>query len=420
MLVLTKNGEIIEQDRYVLESISSRGNGRYGLQLNPYALSGVKVNYPKEIKSKDVAALFHNLPDCFEIRGEAVIPKNEHTYKKYGREAVWRNIASGMFNRIVPFNLEGVISYITDGKETIESLTNNDSNCFVLKPEFNGRKCLNPEIYNNVKLILSLFEDREDYIPFEKGDYLKICWDKTVAHMDKNGEYKNRYTDDGEELDIVMYSMSLNKSNIDINDLVYGENEEIFNSLGFKTIREVEFQKSIDYHLRAVGYGPTFRITSNKELIHNAVNEFYGILPETNKRCTEFPRLRNMYEYACDGVVIKPVGSNEYTQNVDLRLGRNNKIVSPEYPEDQIAIKLLSEIVRVKLDHIKYNKTKIGNITCTGVLDKAYRTESGAMVSSVNLHNPEWLSNHSWIKEGKEFDMCMSLDMIPVLMNPNL
>lgn len=30
-------------------------------------------NYPKEIKSEDVTALFHNLPDDFEIRGETVI-----------------------------------------------------------------------------------------------------------------------------------------------------------------------------------------------------------------------------------------------------------------------------------------------------------------------------------------------------------
>lgn len=420
MLVLTKSGEIKEKDSYELESISSRGNGRYGLQLNPYALSGVKVNFPKNIKTKDVAAFFHNLPDEFEIRGEAVIPKNNHTYEKYGKEAVWRNIASGIFNRIVPFNLEGIISYITDGKETIESLTDNDANCFVLKPEFSGRKCLNPEVYNNVKLILSLFEDREDYVSFEKGDFLKICWDKTVAHMDKNGEYKNRYADDGEELDIIMYSMSINGSNIDVNDFINEENKEIFNSLGFKTIKDIQFQELLDYHLRAAGYGTTFRITSNKELIHNAVNEFYGIWSETNKRCSEFPRLRNMYEYACDGVVIKPIGSNKYTQKTDLRLGRNNKIVSPEYPEDQIAIKLLSEIVRVKLDHIEYNKTKIGNITCTGILDKAYRTESGAMVSSINLHNPEWLKANNWIKEGEEYNLCMSLDIIPVLMNPNL
>ena len=419
MLVLTKNGEIKEKDSYELESISSRGNGRYGLQLNTFALSGVKINFPKNIKSEDIASLFHNLPDEFEIRGEAVIPKNDHTYKKYGKEAVWRNIASGFFNRIVPFNLEGLISCITNGKENIESLTSNKNNCYVLKPEFQGRKCLNPEVYNNVKLILSLFEDICDFKPFEKGDSIRICWDSSVAHLDSNNNYKNRYYDDGEELDIIIYSISSNNSNIDISDFCDSEeSKNLLKSIGFKAIWDVDFEESDKCYLK--DFNKTFRITSNIEEIEEAINAFYGINPKTGKRCQDFTRLRNMYEYACDGVVIKPVGSDKNTQNIDLRLGRNNKIVSPDYPEDQIAIKLLSEIVRVKLDHIEYNKTKLGNITCTGVLDKAYKTESGAMISNVNLHNLEWLKANDWIKEGNEYDLCMSLDIIPVLMNPNL
>ena len=419
MLVLTKNGEIVEQDAYILESISSRGNGMYGLELNPYALSGVRVNYPKEIKSEYVASLFHNLPDDFEVRGEAVIPKNEHTYEKYGKESVWRNIASGMFNRKVPFNIQGVIKYIYGENENSETICF-DKNKYLLKPEFEGRKCINPEVYENAKLIASLFEDKENYRGFKRGDYLQITPEGNVIiyYSDNSNEHFNS---DYEELDIVIYSISNNGSNIDLSDFCDSEeSKKLLKDIGFKAIWDVNFENKYDYSLHAAGYGTSFRITSNRKEIGSVVNEFYGINPETNRRCSEYPRLRNMYEYACDGIVIKPCGSDKETQKTDLRLGRNNKIVQPEYPEDQIAIKLLSEIVRVKLDHIEYKETSLSNITCTGILDKAYRTESGAVVSNINLHNPEWLKANSWIQEGKEFDMCMSLDIIPVLMNPNL
>lgn len=427
MLVLTKNGEIKEKYNYKLKSISSRGNGKYGLQLNPHALSGVIVNYPESFSADKLSFLKDEndqLPDELEMRGEAVIPKNEHTYKKYGKDAVWRNIASGMFNRIVPFNLSGLLTYLDDEYNGLISNNYNSSTYSIkLIPKFEGRKCATPEIYESVKLIASLFEGKKDvngkdFKQFKRGDSLEVYTDYSVKICYNDGEIRI-YDDDPEELDIVMYSMSKDGSNIDLNDLNCCKE---LNEIGFKTIRDVGFEKNADYHLRAAGYGTTFRITSDKKSIHDAVNEFYGICPEIDKErwCQEFPRLRNMYEYACDGVVIKPVGSNKNTQKTDLRLGRNNKIVSPEYPADQIAIKLLSEVVRVKLDHIEYNETKIGNKTCTGILDKGYRTESGAVVSSINLHNPEWLSEHSWIKEGEEYDMCMALDIIPTLMNPNL
>lgn len=427
MLVLTKNGEIKEKYNYKLKSISSRGNGKYGLQLNPYALSGVVVNYPESFSADKVSFLKdenNQLPDEFEIRGEAVIPKNEHTYKKYGKDAVWRNIASGMFNRIVPFNLSGLLTYLDSVYNGLISNNYNSSTYSIkLIPKFEGRRCVTPEIYESAKLIASLFEGKEDtngkdFKPFKRGDSLEVYTDYSVEIRYNDGEIRN-YDDDPEELDIVMYSISIDGSNIDLNDL---DCHESLNKAGFKTIQDIQFCENLSDHLKAAGYSPTFRITSDRKLIQDAVNEFYGICPEIDKErwCQESPRLRNMYEYACDGVVIKPVGSNKYTQKTDLRLGRNNKIVSPEYPEDQIAIKLLSKVVRVKLDHIEYNETKIGNKTCTGILDKGYRTESGAVVSSINLHNPEWLADHAWIKEGEEYDMCMAMDIIPTLMNPNL
>lgn len=425
MLVLTKNGDIVEKDEYVLESISSRGNGRYGLELNPYALSGVNTNYPQKIKTEDVAALFHNLPDKFEIRGEAVIPKNEKSYEKYGKDSVWRNIASGIFNRIVPSNIEGLIEYCE--KElgikfdwqrqnyTLDGIEY-ERKFFILSPEYCGRTCTNKNVLEAARLFTSLSPND---IKFKRGMYLIVYKNGSVKILDENDNQIDFFTCD-EQLDFIIYSISNNGSNIDLNDIKDEKELDIFDKIGFKTIKNVDFEENEKENLESNEYQKTFKITSNREEIHKAVNEFYGINPETNKRDKEYPRLRNMYEYACDGIVVKPVGSNKYTQKTDLRLGRNNKIVSPEYPEDQIAIKLLSETVKVKLDHIEYNKTKIGNVTCSGILDKGYKTESGAVVSTVNLHNPEWLFEHPWIKEGEEYDLCMSLDIIPVLMNPNL
>lgn len=468
-----------DKDIYSLESISSRGNGNYGLELNPYALSGVIVNFPYEIDADLInnflrlSPTFNNgerklLPEYFEIRGEAVIPKNKHSFEKYGKDAVWRNIASGMFNRKVPFNLDGVIQYITNGEYNLDYFCHKDDKDYhssfyegvykqSLKPEFRGRKCLTPDLYNNCKLIWSLFEGNEEkypeYVPFKRGDEL-IVKSNGFIELRHNDGTSIEYRSDYEELDIIMYSLSYDNSNIDLMDycsnihsgfrfdsdyfkgLKDGEFEKDWSTsisqlhrMGFKTISDVELQEDLRKELKEkFNAKKTFRILENNKIddvtqeIKNIVNEFYGVDGKTNKRDKNLPRLRNMYEYACDGVVIKPIGSNKQTQNVNLRNSKNNpnKILQPKYPEDQIAVKLLSEIVRVKLAKIERNETELGNITCSGILDKEYRTESGALVSRINLHNPEWLENNSWIKEGKEYDMILSMDIIPVLLNPEL
>ena len=129
-----------------------------------------------------------------------------------------------------------------------------------------------------------------------------------------------------------------------------------------------------------------------------------------------------MYEYALDGVVIKPTNSNRESQGLDRRIGRNGKIIMSHYPDDQIAVKLRSEIMTVKIDHFEYKKTKLGNVTISAILDKNYRSESGSYIGAVNCHNPEWLEKNSWIKEAQEkgqtLDLIMSLDIIPVFLKP--
>lgn len=409
---LTANLKYIKRGNcYIISSISSRGNGRYGLALNPFALSGVDVNYPYKISSDAVERFLGSLPNKIEFRGEAVIPKNSHTRSKYGENPVWRNIASGMFNRIIPANLKGLFCCMSDTENSWTSFP------LTLNGSYEGRKAKNPEEIENMRLICSLFLDKmiESGVKPTRGfrnDSLTINCDRIVTFTNSEGKtFEWNSNEENECLDIVIYSMSVDGSNVDIMDssILSGDIE----SLGFKSIKNVSFENG------NLNYDKTFRITSNIDDIWNAVCDFYGC-DKSGRRDLNRPRLRNLYEYACDGVVIKPFGSDKDTQNVDLKIGRNSKIIQPEYPEDQIAIKLLSEVVRVKLDKIEQSSTELGNVVCIGILDKEYVTESGAKVSRVNLHNPEWLQSNDWIKEGNEYDMIMSLDIIPVLLKPDI
>ena len=406
---------------YKLECITSRGNGRYGLKLNPYALSGVRTNWPEIIEGEYVEAILRDytddknnieLPEYFELRGEAVIPKNEHSYTKYGENSVWRNIASGMFNRKVPFNLIGLIDYLYEGKETIESLCGSDG-YIIFKPVIEGRKCINPDVLEKASLIASLFAGK-DSDKFLRGDEVRIDKDHKVTITHKNGNVWSGY-DDGEELDIVFYSCSINGANIDTEKL------EIIPDI--KCVSEIEYQKNISPELanQIKDIYKVYRITKDKDCLRQAIFDFYGT-DKNGKRDLSLHRLRNLYEYAMDGVVFKPVNSNKETQGLEMRNHKNNaaKILIPKYPEDQIACKLLSEMVRVKLEKIEKNTTDLNNVTCSGILDKPYLTESGAMVERINLHNPEWLEQNSWIEEGKEYWMILSMDIIPVLLDPNM
>lgn len=391
-----------ENNIYKLDCITSRGNGRYGLKLNPYALSGVKTNYPHEIEAKWVKHVLlcdnEDLPEYFELRGEAVVPKNEHTYKKYGKEAVWRSVASGIFNRKIPFNLPGVIDCIFEGKETLESLTNNENGFYVFEGRANTA---------NGRLIASLI-DENDPNKYLVGDKLRLDKDGKINIIHKNGDTWSGY-DDGEELDIVFYSASIKDSNIDT--------DRIRDIPGVKYISDIQFSENAKKELDSNNVSLTYRETNDKNDILSAIFDFYGTNRSGKRELSRF-RLRNLYEYALDGVVIKPINSDRESQGLFFRKNKNNanKIVCPKYPEDQIAVKLLSEIVKVKLDKIEYTTTTLGNVTCSGVLDKSYFTESGSWVERINLHNPAWLEANSWIKEGNEYYLCMAMDIVPVLL----
>lgn len=392
---------------YKFDCITSRGNGRYGLKLNEYALAGVKLNFPKELPagyvanimfdSCDVEKYLDQLPSVFELRGEAVIPKNSHTIAKYGKDSVWRSIASGMFNRKVPFNIRGLVEYLYN--QSLEELI--PEGCFFTVEDF-----------SNAKLIHSLFSDKPNAHPFKKKDQLFIFDDGSVKviynHIDPAQTVI--FENDIEELDIVFYSVSINGSNIDTSKINFPR---------IKTVQNIDF--AFDSKDQTVGIGTTFIVTKDKNKIWEKICEFYGT-DSDGKRDFSKPRLRNLYEYAIDGVVIKPVNSNNDSQKLSFRNNKNNpnKIVCPKYPEDQIAVKLLSEMVPVKLVDIEHSNTSLNNTTCTGILDKPYSTESGAMVSKINLHNPEWLEKNDWIKTGEKYYMVMSMDIIPVLLDPSI
>jgi hypothetical protein len=372
------------------------------MQIHPFALYGVKTNFSREFDEKLVQEAFESIgleaPDHFELRGEAVIPKDEYTYKKYGEYSVWRSTVAGIFNRKLPANPDGLIEYFR--------VIGND-----YQPDSNGVFTI---LEREDALLMASLSTNENLRFSTRAKDLGVKYDSKnkklfVIHHDNSIEFLSDLSD--EKMDIVLYSMSLNGSNVD---------NPVISKFG-KYVSEIQFeerhrQELIDEHVK-----PSYRKTHSKQEIIDVVNEFYGC-DKDGKRDYNLPRLRNMYEYAIDGIVIKPSDSNNETQGLSIRNAINNpsKIVVPKYPEDQIAVKYLSEKVTVKLDHIDRRTTKLGNVTLTGVLDHPYRTESNGMVSNLNLHNPEWLEMNPWIKEGGTYDMIMSCDIIPILLKPEV
>lgn len=439
---------------FVRKIVTSRGNGRYGLQLHERALSGVKINrMPKRLKAESVLKVLNSreemftletLPDTFELRGEAVIKKTKEAINKYGKNAVWRSVVSGMFNRKIPANIPGLIQYLYGMhpntfvhdvmRHPMEERHPNNLvgwycfNDLATKQDLNeARLFVSLVDKNNIKGVENLTEERIDALLkrlIRKGDSVELRAVKrdgeiqfeVYVTLKNDKECVDQYWFKcEEEIDFVSYSASIGDSNIDTPEIVnlHDETDPAY---------DVKYVGDVELLAEAADFGVTYTVTDDENVIIQKVCDFYGVdlLEGDNyKRNLDKPRLRNLYEYAIDGVVIKPLDSDRESQGMYFRNSRNNpnKIVGPKYPEDQIAVKLLSEIVRVKLERIEKNKTSLNNVACQGVLDKPYLTESGAWVERVNLHNEHWLEENSWIKEGEEYGMVMSMDIIPVLLN---
>lgn len=393
-----------ETGDYVFETITSRGNGRYGLQLNPYALAGVDLKgVPKIIERKYVEGMIGSAPDTFEIRGEALIHKPSYVAEhglsdEEAKGTVWRSVVSGIFNRKLPMNLEGLVFALYH--ETLFDIFSIDN-----------KKVWYCEDVANARLIASITPDPHRFLKTSKLYVKKDGSDgRYVIYIEHLDGSKFCWKPAEERVDIISYSFGYNGTDTD------GDGVNLPLRYGC-TIPGLILAGQVK--LETGEPTPIYDETDDVGKIISIVSKFYGADREW-KRDVSLPRLRNMHEYAMDGVVIKLSDTNGNAQALQVRNNRSNRnrLVVPKFPNDAIAVKLLSEVVRVKLDHIEMSKTTLNNVTCQGVLDKAYLTESGAMVSNVNLHNPYWLSQNDWIKEGQEYDMCMSLDIIPVLLPP--
>lgn len=385
-----------EEGIYEFDCITTRGNGRYGLKCHDHALDGVHLNFPKKLSISNINSIIEKFNKEYgrnyelnqpvvELRGEAVIPKGDCTFARYGESAVWRSVAAGMMNRKVPYNLNGI-------------LMNYDINTL------DGQRAL-----ASLAEVSNITSGDVEYRPLKRGDKAVVVDKKFVEISYSNGD-AIKFIPAEEYLDIIFYSMSLDGSNIDIGELAGDSSIKTLKDVSICNEQITMSDEEIKLTKECMYYE-----TSNRDYIKEIIARFYGT--DLNEVPTGAPRLRNLYKYAMDGVVIKPMKSDNTTQDMQLRASRNNpnKFVIPKYPEDMVAIKLSSTITRVKLEKIVFNKTDLNNITCTGILDKEYLTESGAKISKINLHNPEWLEENSWIKEGCEYDMVMSQDIIPAL-----
>ena len=385
---------------YRRECITSRGNGRYGLKLHEHALSGVRLRgVPEFIDPKCVMNICGDLPEFFEIRGEATINKTEKALKKYRGEqqsdlaevVVWRSVVSGIFNRKVPANLEGLLLYLY-GKTLVELIQEQG----FFSDEMNGLVYVENDVAN-ARLIASLGDDEHKFL---RTSVLSIRKDGYVEIKHADGNNYGFY-DDGEDLDVVCYSCSVNGLNKDTEEL--------------RSISELLFVGDI---LRLDGHPTQFYgKTNNVDTILEKICEFYGCDLE-GKRIKGKERYRNMHQYALDGFVVKLAKSNGETQGLNIRNSKSNnsRLVIPKYPMDQIACKLLSERVLVTVKSIEKKTTTLNNVTCQAVLDKPYQTESGAWVETINLHNIAWLGENNWIQEGKSYWMVMAFDIIPQLL----
>ena len=418
---------------YVLQFVTSRGNGRYGLKLWDHALDGMKTNgIPHAVEAIHVKEICGGLPEIFEIRGEALLQKNQKNLEKYGtadkersahgqngpsmETVVWRSVVSGIFNRKVPSNVPGLLQYCFE--KPANALWDDMSKPverYGLEPQqqygmsqFDGN-ALHVTDLSYARLFYSLTEDSRRFL---RGCELYVLkrvdgtWSLYVRYV--NGECL-LWNDPGEEIYVVSYSASVNGVNLDTNALK--------SIPGLLYVDDVHL---LDGKSHTVGERTPFCLeTDDIHEIFQKVYEFYGC-DENGKRDYSKPRYRNMHEFSIDGLVVKLKDSTESTQGMSIRksISGGSRLVVPKYPSDQIALKLLSEPVRVKLERIEYNQTKLGNVTCQGVLDHPYRTESGAFVDRINLHNPEWLALNDWIHEGGEYDMIMALDIIPELLPP--
>ena len=390
-------------------AISSRGDGLQGLELFPDAMYGIKAKgLPDSIDAETCKFLEEN--DCamdgiIEIRGEAVINRKIYsvagTDKGYN-DIVARSIAAGMFNRKWPLNEPYFIKQyfaVEDEKEMVKFL-----NLWGLvgrgKP-YAEIKVLSPEeleVFEEENDILSFEETANTYDGYEQKDpsSYKVLgklagdgswYDLSNADASHKGKIKDEY------LDFIAFSIASKNGNIDNPDILY-------------KVKGLLCVGDISDFAGVYAYG------ADKDSTLKSIDTFYGT--EKGVRKYDLVRVKKYAAYAADGVVIKPIDSDTASQAMEPYHKPNGQIVVPKYPADQLAVKLETDPVTTKILKIIQKETNLKNKTVSAEIVPTL-VESGAIVKTVNLHNPNYLElNKDWIYEGAEVDLIMSGDIIPV------
>lgn len=354
---------------FVLSSISSRGDGRLGLEFHPDAFNGLQaIGLPKTISEKSVN-IFPELENSngeISFRGEAIVMKDDPLHQ--GK--LLRSVAAGMLNR--------KIGYLSQYSEIWEN--------HFSKKELSGK-----------------FPIELDPIVVKGERCVRLAPVDHFATKNKNGTFT---------------VFEGNKVRQDLTDAVNRQNKLTFvtfafaykganaPSRGMMEIFEQEGIIPVSQLVKEIAEG-----LNDQNLLENGTS---GGTAQTIDLVKRTNLIHPNWRFPVDGLVIKPVHTSQETQMLNPTI-KNGKIVYPHHPKDQVAYKFPPVKVVVKLAEIHESKTSLGNFTYSGELDKVYVMPSGTRVTRVNLHNKNWLDANPWIKPGAILHMHLSNDIIPVL-----
>lgn len=384
-----------EDGDFYQKFITTRGDGLNGLVIGELALKGVEIEGIPDKISKETADFLREkgcvINDTIEIRGEAVIDKNDYVTKERSFDNIpARSIAAGILNRKVPNNLKYIASLFPDNLNWEDMTLQQKKILYSYGIVSKGKITEKSSPYDKCNIVNGEFitHIREESLADKMGN----SWIKFDSNPDYQG--KTRFK---ETMSFISFAIASEYGNI--------ADTNILSSIpGVLCIGKV------------AGI-PEEIITSDPKEIMQLVDWFYGT--EDGKRNMKKVRNKNKIRFSADGIVLKPIGSNKFTQKLDPR-EKGGKIVVPRYPADQIAIKLPTDKSPTKIIKLNYVTTKLNNTTVTADI-KPTLVEGGAIVSRVNLHNPMWLNlpENKWImeayEEGRVVYLQMSLDIIPIL-----
>lgn len=354
---------------FVLNNISSRGDGRLGLEFHPDALNGLEtLGLPRTISEKSVNIFpeLENSDGEVSFRGEAVVMKDDPLYQ--GK--LLRSVAAGMLNRKI-----GYLSQYRD----------------IWKESFSKKELLNK------------FPIELDPIIVKGERCPRLALVPHFAKMNKNGTFTIFEVDEVRQ-DLTDAVNKQNKLTFVTFAFVYkGANAP---SRGIMEVFEQEGIIPISHLVKEVAES-----LNDQNLLENGTS---GGTDQIIKLVKKANSVHSSWRFPIDGLVIKPVHTSQETQMLNPTI-KNGKIVYPHHPKDQVAYKFPPVKIPVKLIKIHESKTSLGNLTYSGELDKVYVMPSGTRVTRVNLHNKNWLDANPWIKPGATLHMHLSNDIIPVL-----